>query len=179
MVPRTVVLPTLAGLLLLLSVHPEPAMSIDSPPVRTPDRPAITNTVVGMLHAIDARDWTAVRVAFADTVTTDYTSLFGGEAQTQPADSLLDGWDDFLPGFDATQHLAGPLVVAIEGNTAQVRCAITAKHRIDEALWTVGGHYQIQLAKTNGDWYITHLTLHTAYQDGDRSLPEKAAERDS
>jgi hypothetical protein len=154
-------------------------MSADTPAVRAPDRPAITNTVIGMLHAIDSRNWDAVRAAFADTVTTDYTSLFGGEPQTQAADSLVGGWADFVPGFDATQHLAGPLVVEREGDTAQARCAITAKHRIDDSFWTVGGHYQIRLAKTNGAWKITHLTLDTAYEDGDRSLPERAAERSS
>jgi hypothetical protein len=54
-------------------------MSADAPAVRTPEPPAITNTVIGMLHAIGARDWPAVCAAVADTVTTDYTSLSGGE----------------------------------------------------------------------------------------------------
>lgn len=177
MVPRTLLLPALVGLLFLLSIRAEPAMSADSPADRMPDRSAITNTVIGMLHAIDSRNWDAVRAAFAERVTTDYTSLFGGEPQTQPADSVVGGWANFLPGFDATQHLAGPLVVDVEGDTAQARCAVTGTHRIGDAFWTVGGHYQIRLVKENGEWHITHLTLDTAYQDGDRSLPEKAANR--
>jgi hypothetical protein len=36
------------------------------------------------------------------TVTTDYMSLFGGAAETQPADSLANRWTAFQPGFDAT-----------------------------------------------------------------------------
>jgi len=132
-------------------------MSFDAPPVHGPDRPAITHTVIGMLHAIDTRDWPAVRAAFADTVTTDYTSLFGGGPQRQPADSLVDGWADFLPGFDATQHLAGPLVVTVDGDTARARCAVTATHRIDDALWTVAGHYQVRLANTNGKTSLSVL----------------------
>jgi len=138
---------------------------------------AITNVVIGMLHAIDAQDWNAVRAAFADTVTTDYTSLFGGEVETPSADALVDGWAAFLPGFDATQHLAGPLVVQVEGTTASARCAVTATHRIGSARWTVGGHYALRLTREEDGWRITHLTLETAFEDGDRSLTEQAAER--
>jgi hypothetical protein len=131
-----------------------------------------------MLHAIDTRDWDAVRAAFADTVTTDYTSLFGGEVETQPADDLVDGWARFVPGFDATQHLAGPVVAEHDGATAHAHCAITATHCLGEARWIVGGHYALQLTTSATGWRITHLTLETAFQDGDRSLPQQAAERD-
>jgi hypothetical protein len=140
-------------------------------------RTAITDTVVGMLHAIDAQAWADVRAAFANTVTTDYTSLFGGETETQPADALVDGWAAFLPGFDATQHLAGPLVVEVDGDRARARCAVTAVHRIGDDRWTVGGHYAIRLARGSGAWRITHLTLDTAFETGDRALTERAAER--
>lgn len=138
---------------------------------------AISTTVVGMLHAIDARDWDAVRAAFADTVTTDYTSLFGGEVETQPADDLVGGWASFVPGFDATQHLAGPVVAEHDGATARARCAITATHCLGEARWIVGGHYALQLTTSAAGWKITHLTLETAFQDGDLDLPQQAAER--
>lgn len=148
---------------------------MSTPPENSPF--AITNVVIGMLHAIDARDWNAVRAAFADTVTTDYTSLFGGEVETQSADALVDGWAAFLPGFDATQHLAGPLVVQVDGDTASARCAVTATHRIDSARWMVGGHYAIRLTQEEDGWGITHLTLDTAFEGGDRSLTEQAAER--
>jgi hypothetical protein len=28
----------------------------------------------------------------------------------------VTGWADFLPGFDATQHLAGPLIVEMRAD---------------------------------------------------------------
>jgi hypothetical protein len=37
---------------------------------------------------------------FAPHVTTDYTSLFGGEAVTQKREILMQNWAAFLPGFD-------------------------------------------------------------------------------
>jgi hypothetical protein len=117
---------------------------------------AIMNVFIGMLHAIDAQDWNAVRAAFADSVTTDYTSLFGGEVETPSADALVDGWAAFLPGFDATQHLAGPLVVQVDGDTASARCAVTATHRIDSARWIVGGHYHSPGARRG--WLAHHAS---------------------
>jgi hypothetical protein len=64
-----------------------------------------------MLHAIDALDWPAVRAAFAEQVRVDYTSLSGGEPETLPADDLVARWQGLLPGFDATQHMTGPVVL--------------------------------------------------------------------
>ena len=41
---------------------------------------------------------------FAPHVTTDYTSLFGGDAVTQKREVLMQNWAAFLPGFDKTFH---------------------------------------------------------------------------
>jgi hypothetical protein len=44
-------------------------------------REEIQDHIATMLNAIDRLDWSAVRAAFAPTVTIDYTSLFGGSAE--------------------------------------------------------------------------------------------------
>ena len=46
-----------------------------------------TDVITRMLHAIDRLDWPAVRDCFADVITTDYTSLWGGEVETCPRTS--------------------------------------------------------------------------------------------
>lgn len=144
-------------------------------------REAVSRHVTGMLHAIDTRDWDAVRAAFADEVFVDYTSLNGGEAGPQAADDLVGGWEAMLPGFEATQHLTGPIVIELDGEEAEARMAVTATHRMDgldpSAVWTVGGHYVIGLVPGDGGWLIDAMTLQTAFVTGDTSLPARAQER--
>ncbi|EQD78505.1 hypothetical protein B1B_00687, partial [mine drainage metagenome] len=77
---------------------------------------AVADAFTGLLHAIDALEWPRVRSALADRVATDYTSLFGGSPAERTADELIRVWEGLLPGFDATQHLTGPIhAVPIEG----------------------------------------------------------------
>ena len=141
------------------------------------DKLAVSDVITRMLHAIDALDRDGVRATFADRVRTDYTSLFGGEAQEQPVDDLLAGWWSLLPGFEATQHLTGPIVVDIQGSRASARCAVTGTHQLGEDSWVVGGHYQMSLLSREGSWFIEDLTLEAAFVGGQTDLPEQASER--
>lgn len=167
--------PILLLLAFMLLALPAAAQEALSP------REAVSRHVTGMLHAIDARDWDAVRAAFADEVFVDYTSLNGGEAGPQASDVLVGGWKAMLPGFEATQHLTGPMVIELDGEEAEARMAVTATHRMDgldpSAVWTVGGHYVIGLAPDGEGWLIDAMTLQTAFVTGDTSLPEQARGR--
>ncbi|MER8699716.1 MULTISPECIES: nuclear transport factor 2 family protein [unclassified Mesorhizobium] len=73
------------------------------------------------------------------SVTTDYTSLFGGEAATSGSDALIAQWQGLLPGFDATQHLITNIIVEGAGNDAVARSHVRAAHWIGARFWTVGG----------------------------------------
>jgi hypothetical protein len=68
-----------------------------------------TDLIAGWFLEIDRRHWVAVRAALTDEVDTDYSSLFGGTPERIPADDLVARWQSLLPGFDATQHLIGPI----------------------------------------------------------------------
>jgi hypothetical protein len=46
-----------------------------------------------------------------------------------------------LPGFHATQHLLGAAVVNIEADQAIVDAHVRAHHWLNNAAWTVYGHY--------------------------------------
>jgi len=128
------------------------------------------DVLVDLVHAIDTLDWTGVRAALADELTTDYTSLFGGSPQQQTGDELVEQWQALLPGFTATQHLLGP--VRVSGSSA--RAHVRASHRVDDARWVVAGHYRATLS---ADGRISALVLDTYYQDGDLELPAAAQER--
>src|SRR5690348_10494963 len=83
---------TLAVLTSLLSMAPAVA---DTVPLE--DRAAIVDAITDIAAGADRHDWPRVRAAFADTVTLDYTSLWGGEPATQSADEVIAQWSGFLP----------------------------------------------------------------------------------
>jgi hypothetical protein len=141
------------------------------------DRFAIADIVAQMLHAIDAVDWKAVRAAFAERVDVDYTSLFGGEPTNQAADDLILGWQGLVPGFEATQHLLGPIAVCRQGAGAVAETHVRAYHYVAAGrVWMVAGHYAFRLLRQKS-WKIAAITLTTYYQEGNLGLLDRARER--
>jgi SnoaL-like protein len=122
-----------------------------------------------MLHAIDSLDWATLRASFADELRLDYTSLFGGTPETLAADELVERWRPLMRGYSATQHQTGPVLV--DGDRLEAH--VTARHWLDGDTWVVYGHY---VARVVGG-KIAELTLLTFQQEGNRELPNLAAER--
>jgi SnoaL-like domain len=151
----------------------------------SPPQPGVSEVVTSMLQAVDNLDWTAVQAAFAPHVAVDYTSLWGGEAETLSVDELIGRWQRLLPGFDATQHLTGPiLVTAAEGRSASCRTTVRGYHHVIDdtgcaATWMCAGQYMIGLARgpATNRWAISTITLQVSYGDGDRALTGVASKR--
>lgn len=141
-----------------------------------------TDVFTTMLHGVDTLDWAAVRACFTDRIDVDYTSLWGGEAQTMPVDDLVSGWTELATGYDATQHITGPIVVTYE-NADRIDCTTTfrAYHHVIEdggaSTWLVAGRYDIRLQRESDGWRIAAITLHLGYEDGDRRLVDLARQR--
>ncbi len=140
---------------------------------------AIRGVVTRVSHEIDARRWAELRRLFADRVTTDYTSLFGGEIQTQGGDELIAGWRGVLTPVKATQHLLGPIDVEVRGEAASAQCHVRGYHYAPGATggaeWMVAGHYLFELTKNGGLWVITGMTLQASYQTGNTKLLQESA----
>ncbi|WP_084469580.1 nuclear transport factor 2 family protein [Jiangella gansuensis] len=138
------------------------------------------DAVTALLHAVDTLDWDGVLAVLAREVRLDYTSLWGGEVESVAATEVVSRWRGLLPGFDATQHLTGPVLTspAPDGDGG-VRCVTTVRgyhHLADGDLrgtWMVAGRYDIRVT----DDRITAITLHATYEDGDRALTELASAR--
>lgn len=144
----------------------------------TADQHGISRSITDIAAGADRHDWDRVRAAFSDSVTVDYTSLWGGEPATQTADDLVAGWAAFLPGFDSTHHMVtNHTVTSINDSTARVEADFTATHRIDDSLWTLGGRYSYELVKTAERWQVSSLTMTALWESGDRGLVGIAAER--
>ncbi len=139
-------------------------------PLSSEDRLAINRVVTAIAAGADRHDWDRVRGAFAQTVTTDYTSLFGGEPVTQPADALVEQWSKFLPGFEATQHLVTNISIdKISPDKARAEADFQATHRIESDLWVLGGRYQYELTRFGVGWRVTSLTMIALWETGDRA----------
>jgi SnoaL-like domain len=133
--------------------------------------------VTRFFHAVDDRDWPAVRAGLTDEVGADYSSLFGGAPERLAADALVARWQGLLPGFDGTQHLLGPLVITTAGDDAAVDANVRGYHHLGGSTWMVAGRYALTLRRADGTWRVAGIVLRTTYQEGDRSLPDQAAAR--
>lgn len=127
-----------------------------------------------MLYALDVLDWETVGSCLADRIRTDYTELFGGEVATPTRDELLDQWRGFLPGFDATQHLTGPVLSTPSDGGTRIDAHVRGYHHLGDSTWGVHGHY-VGLVDVTGR--IAGLTLQVFYADGDDDLPAQATAR--
>lgn len=156
-------------------------LAIGGPVLAEPtDTLGISAAITAIAAGADRHDWSRVRGAFTDTVTTDYTSLWGGEPVTQPADELVAGWATFLPGFDTTHHMvSNHTITGIDGDTAGAEADFTATHRIGQEFWVLGGRYAYQLQKIDGIWKISSLTMSASWETGDRGLVAMAGARAS
>jgi SnoaL-like domain len=133
--------------------------------------------LVHLLHAVDQLDWAGMKEAFADEVRSDYTSLSGGAPQIGPVDDLIAQWRTLLPGFDATQHLLGAPLVSIDADQARVDAHVRAHHWLNNAVWTVYGHYACGLVNGPAGWRVASLTLTVFHQDGGSALAALATAR--
>lgn len=137
-----------------------------------------------MCWLVDRRDWSSLRALLDDTVTVDYTELFGGQPAVFTADDLVCQWRDTLTALDSTHHaVTSPVAVTDGRGTAFVRANVTAAHRrrIDgdeDQLWTVGGHYAATVRDRDGQWRISELTLHVSWQSGQREMLTGGAGQD-
>jgi len=134
-------------------------------------------TILDLFHAIDALDWAAVEAALDDRVEIDYRTLFGGEASTLTSEEVVESWKGIVPGFDATQHLLGPIRIVEKGdNRADAEAHVRAYHYLEESVWMVAGHYRIALRRTDAGFRIAGIRLDVFHQEGGDLLP-RAQER--
>lgn len=123
------------------------------------------DVITRLLHAIDRLDWAVVRESFTDVITTDYTSLWGGQPGDQPVDELIAQWQQFTATLSATHHQTGPVLYA----DGRAETHVVASHWLLEGgdLWVVHGHYIARIV----DGRIAALTLQTISSHGHEGLP--------
>ena len=109
-----------------------------------------------------------------------YTSLNGGQPATLPRQQIIDAWAGVLGRLDATQHLVANHLVTVDGDSATCTAAFQATHLLATPhggpIWTLGGHYRFQLARTMDGWRITGVQMVADWATGNQHIMTLAAE---
>jgi SnoaL-like domain len=147
-------------------------------PADLADRIAIADVISRIGFSIDQQEWAGAESALADEIISDYSQLFGGEAQRQTREELIGSWRAALPGFHANQHMINTIEVLLTApDQARSRSYVRATHRYENDLWVVGGIYAHQLMRSPTGWRVTSVHFTLAYEEGDRRLIGLAVER--
>ena len=89
------------------------------------DRAAIVDAVIAYATALDTRDWTRLGSLFTDDACWEYSG--SGERLCGP-DAIVARISASLERFDATHHLNGNHVTALQGDMADHTCYYQAQH---------------------------------------------------
>lgn len=92
------------------------------------DRADVIDTATRLMWYLDTRDWATFPMVFADEVTLDYSSIWGGEPSTVSRAQIHADWSTLLGRFDATQHLLGNHLVTVDGDHAVLTAVFQATH---------------------------------------------------
>ncbi|AUX48799.1 uncharacterized protein SOCE26_103400 [Sorangium cellulosum] len=143
----------------------------------TRDRAAILETIHNVARGADLRQWDTVRAAFAERVVLDY-----GVPELLTPEEIVSRWRPLLSAFDSTQHVVRDEQVSfVEPDLARVRSRFWAAHHLAGAaggeLWSLGGRYEQELARTASGWKVTRMRMIPGESTGNAALLERARER--
>ncbi|MEM7547954.1 MAG: nuclear transport factor 2 family protein, partial [Pseudomonadota bacterium] len=129
--------------------------------------------------AFDMQDWDLHRSVFTDEIQMDFTASLGGGLQTMMADQWVAAVKPFFASLNGTQHIAMPLIIEIDGDTAYVRSMLHAQHHMPNAkggpVQTMIGYYDNWLVRSDEGWKITKMVQTITWNEGNWYIVERAA----
>lgn len=136
---------------------------------RLVDRQEIADLCVRYTFALDTKDWQLLESCF----TTDPVFVHpGGRLQGFPA--ILARTSAALEPLDATQHLLGNVVVAVDGDTATASSYFQAQHVRANApggdTYLIAGSYTDSLVRAADGWRIAQRVQAYMWRDGNRAV---------
>jgi ketosteroid isomerase-like protein len=122
------------------------------------DRIALMDVMCKYAKGVDERDLTLYRSVFADDVIVEG---FGPEPVRGAA-----AWTEFvvkaLERYGATQHMLGPQLATVNGDTAQCRTDVQALHYLKaqpDTTLTLWATYETEMKRIGGEWRIARHKL--------------------
>lgn len=133
-------------------------MSNDNQIQKLADRLACQDVMASYARGVDERDFDMYRACFAD----DVKVVGFGDSEVNGADAWTEYVVGALDNFTKTQHMLGPQLATINGDTADCRTDVQAWHLMKEpanqtlTLWAT---YMSQMQRTDAGWKITRHEL--------------------
>jgi hypothetical protein len=156
----------------------EPASSTtELSPVGDLESSKVITVVSSIPLAVDRAAYDLAERAFAPSVVIDYTSLWGGEANTMTPAALMTAWRGIVPGFDGTWHELSDVKATVTGDKATATAFVDGRHWIGDKLWRPIGNYNWDLQKIDGEWKVTRMEFAMTQEIGDRNVATLAMER--
>lgn len=122
------------------------------------DRIALMDVMLRYAKGVDERDLELYRACFAD----DVEVLGFGEQTYRGADAWTAYVTQALERFGPTQHMLGPQLATVDGDTAHCRTDVQALHYMQDApdtTLTLWATYETEMRRIDGDWKITRHKL--------------------
>jgi len=143
------------------------------------DERAIVRVADALDHAVDTKNWSAARAAFADHVVMDVASIGGPAGVVLAADDIIAGWRRNFQGAKTSLHFRTNHLATIEGDVAtlishgyawnMVPAGALPGHE-SAALWEVWGVYEYRLRRDGGIWRLTHFRFEARHERGPRAV---------
>jgi 3-phenylpropionate/cinnamic acid dioxygenase small subunit len=135
------------------------------------DRAAIVDAAIAYATTLDARDWEALGALFTDDACWEYSG--SGERIRGPV-AIVARISASLERLDATHHLNGNHVAAVQGDQAEHTCYYQAQH-IRHGLpegekFVGGGRYDDRLIRTPDGWRFTYRRITNLWSEGNPAV---------
>ena len=121
------------------------------------ERQALQDVMLRYTAGVDDRDFDLYRSCFAD----DVEVIGMGPEPVHGADAWLEFVRTALEQYGPTQHMLGPQLATIDGDTAETRNDVQALHTLKEdgSLFTLWATYLTRMQKQDGEWKIVRHEL--------------------
>jgi hypothetical protein len=143
------------------------------------DREEISQAIVNYGFSFDRRDWALHRSIFTDQIQMDFSASIGGSGlKTYKADDWVKLIRPFFEKLPATQHIAMPFSIKINGDEAYVISMLHAQHYLPnnkgDSVQKMVGYYENWLIRTPQGWKINKMVQRISWNEGNWYIFEKA-----
>lgn len=142
---------------------------MDADVQRLIDRQEIADLCARYAFALDTKDWALLETCFTGT-----PAFVHPGGRLEGFEAILTRARGALESLDASQHLLGNVVAAVDGDTARSTCYFQAQHVRTGTpggdTYIIAGSYTDTLARTLSGWKIAERVQVYLWRDGNRAV---------